>query len=103
MKHWQVYRKVGLPPLLLLSRKVCPAGHVPLFFLYSCPPYLEFFNPNTHTLSHCIHSFTYAFTLHLLSPNDVTDNIPEVLEIRWWAKIDKIHALVNLHLQVKCG
>ena len=74
-----------------------------LFFFFTLVPPTENFSIQ-RTYVESLYSFVHlCIHLTFIESYDVTNNIPKVIEIKWWAKIDKIHALVNLHLQVKCG
>lgn len=105
--NWEETLEVyGLPTyILVINKKFCPADmkiFVP--FLFNCfPLYLEFFNPtHIHWVSH-IQSFIHLFAHPMfIESYCMTDSMPSTRDQRW-AKIDGIHALMNLHLKVECG
>lgn len=91
--------------ILVIHKKFCPADmkiFVPFLF-NCCPLHVEFFNPtHVHWVSH-IQSFIHLFAHPMfIESYCMADSMPSTRDQRW-AKIDGIHALMNLYLKVECG
>ena len=98
---------VCFPGYSFYSKRVFPAGCTPLFFFFFSfllSPLLRILQSSPHTLNVLLYSLIHLFAHPVFVESyHVTDNIPKVLEIQWWAKSGKVPALMNSYLQVKRG
>ena len=108
-KPWRIYEKFGLFPwLFFLFKKSFSCRLYTSFFFFSfsflLSPLLRILQSSPHTLNVLLYSLIHLFAHPVFVESyHVTDNIPKVLEIQWWAKSGKVPALMNSYLQVKRG